>query len=135
MALDLSSFRKALASLEEAVAFSAPEADEHLRNIVRAGVVKNFEFTYELCWEFMKRWLETNVEPTVADGVTRRELFRLAAEQRLIDDVDAWMSYHEARNQTSQRYDAEVAEMACLAARDLFLNARALLTALEARND
>lgn len=71
------------------------------QDAVKAGVIQNFEFTYELCWKLMKRWLEKNYGNSYIDGVTRRELFRLAAESKLIDSVDEWMLYHQARNQTS----------------------------------
>ena len=105
------------------------------RDGIRAGVIQNFEVTYELCWKLMARWLKTNVGTSVVDGVTRRELFRLAAQQRLIADVDRWMRHHEARNLTSDVYDARQAEMAYRATAEFAHDARALLAALEARND
>ncbi len=140
MPLDLTSLQSAVAALEAAVTRSSDERllaslDDVTRNVFKAGVVQHFELTYELCWKFVKRWLETNVSPTVADGVTRRELFRHGAEQRLIDDVDRWMTHHHARNQTSHLYDAAIAEVVFDAARGFAGDARALLTALEARND
>ena len=51
-----------------------------------------------------------NINPESVDGVTRRELFRLAAENKLIVDVDLWMDFHQARNSASHIYDDEVAE-------------------------
>lgn len=51
--------------------------------------------------------MSENIGRTSVDGVTRRELFRLAAEYRLID-VDEWMFFHQARNQTSHTYDESV---------------------------
>ena len=109
--------------------------DDVARNAIKAGVVLHFEFTYELCWKFIKRWLETNIGPAVADGVTRRELFRLAAENRLLDDVDQWMRYHEARNLTSHIYQPEIAERVYNTAHQFAPDAARLLAALEARND
>lgn len=105
------------------------------QNGIRAGVIQNFEVTYELCWKLMDRWLSMNLGASVVDGATRRELFRLAAEQRLIADVDVWWQYHEARNITSHIYDARKAETVYRAIADFVHDARALLKALEARND
>lgn len=105
------------------------------QEVIKAGVIQNFEFTYELCWKFMKRWLETNLSPMIADGVTRRELFRLAAESRLIEDVQQWMRYHDARNQTAHIYDPQIAQDVYGTARGFAKDARKLLQALEARND
>jgi len=91
--------------------------------------------TFELCWKFMKRWLEMNVDPTGIDGVTRRELFRRAAENRLIDDVDQWMRHHAARNQTTHTYESEIAASVYEAVHEFAVDAAQLLAALEARND
>jgi len=140
VALVLSSLRKSVSSLAGVLAKSddtefMSSLDDVARNAVRAGVIKHFEFTYELCWKFIKRWLETNISPTAADGVTRRELFRLGAESRLIDDVEQWMRYHEARDLTSHIYQPEIAESVYNTAHDFARDAARLLAALEARND
>jgi nucleotidyltransferase substrate binding protein (TIGR01987 family) len=136
----LSSLEKAVSALAAVLAKSddaefMSQLDEVARNAIKAGVVQHFEFTYELCWKFIKRWLETNVSATDVDGVTRRELFRRAAENRLIDDVDQWIRYHAARNLTSQIYQPENAASVYATAHDFARDAARLLAALEARND
>ena len=113
MPLNLENLQNAIGSLEQALdvyrtlvdqedrALLMGDSEETLRRVLQSGVIKHFEFTYELSWLSIKRWLELNVSPNSADGVTRRELFRLGAENRLIDDVDRWMDHHSARNDTS----------------------------------
>jgi uncharacterized protein with HEPN domain len=58
----------------------------------------------------MKRWLAANLSPTEVDGVARRELFRIAAQQQLITDPLEWFQYHQARNLTCHIYDEATAE-------------------------
>ncbi len=61
----------------------------------------------------MRRWLEGNLSPGSTPGLMRKQLFRLAAEECLITDVEAWFRYHELRNLTSHTYDSEVAAEPC----------------------
>src|SRR3972149_414424 len=103
MPLELDSLEKAVAALKAVLAKSNDTEfmrglDEVARNAIKAGAIQYFEFTYELCWKFMKRWLETNISPTVADGVTRRGLFRLAAARRRIAAADPRVSEPSAPN-------------------------------------
>lgn len=140
MPLELDSLKKAVAALSSVMAKSDDAefmhgVDEIARNAIKSGVIQHFEFTYELSWKFIKRWIETNISPNAADGVTRRELFRLAAENRLIDDVEQWMRHHDARNQSSHTYEPVVAESVYAAAHGFTRDAQRLLAALEARND
>ncbi len=140
MRLNLSGFRGAIGSLAAVIERSEDRTamdrlDPIIRVAVRAGAIKHFEFTYELSWLSIKRWLETNVSPTTGDGVTRRELFRLAAESRLIDDVDRWMRYHQARNRTSHTYREATANEVYDVIPEFLADARLLLARLEARND
>ena len=110
--LNISSLQDAINSMKNAIRVyeSLKDMGEDERVVLRAGVIQNFEFTYELGWKFMKRWIEMNISPIAVDGVTRRELFRQAAENKLIVDVDKWMDFHKDRNRTSHIYDEEVAE-------------------------
>ena len=139
MSLDLSSIRKAIASLDRALDVSTEdrltEMPTDQQEVIKAGVIQNFDFTYGLCGKFIKRWLETNISPFIADGITRRELFRFAAENRLIEDVEQWMRYHETRNLTSHLYEAEVADRVYNITPVFAIDAAKLLQALEARND
>jgi nucleotidyltransferase substrate binding protein (TIGR01987 family) len=108
---------------------------KELQDVIQAGVIQNFEFTYELCWKFMKRWLEKNYGSSEVDGVTRRELFRLAAESQLIDKVDEWMFYHQARNQISHTYDKTVAFEIYQTSLKFLKPAQQLLQRLQDKND
>lgn len=139
MKLDLSSLRKAIESLEKTLKVAenkelAASLDDDAKDAIRAGGIQNFEFTYELCWKFMRRWLGINVGSTYVDGVTRRELFRLSAENRLISDVDQWMEYHDARNETAHTYNEDTADDVFETSRIFLPDAKKLLEALEERN-
>lgn len=139
MALDLSSLRKAVDSLDRATKVASfqikGKVNTDEEEVIRAGVIQNFEFTYELCWKFMKRWLEINISGAAVDGVSRKELFRLAAESQLISDVEVWFEYNKSRNETAHIYDGKIAEDVYAAAVRFAADARALLTALQEKND
>ena len=140
MKLVIDSLKSALISLEKAVDISIQkEKDKSVSqdelDVIQAGVIQNFEFTYELCWKFMKRWIEVNIGATYVDGVTRIELFRQASENRLISDVEKWVGFHRARNETSHIYDEEIAKFVYETAKVFLDDAKKFLKALEERND
>ena len=137
--LDLSSLKMAVGSLERAIHVACSQEkmamlDQDQKETIRAGVIQNFEFTYELSWKFMKRWLEHNLGSVYVDGLPRRELFRIAAEHQLIDCVDAWIVYHDARNETSHTYDQKKAEEVFQTATRFLADANILLSNLEKKN-
>lgn len=138
MKLELTSLENATASLERSINAAATFAatlPPEIKDSVLSGIIQNFEVAYELSWKMMKRWLETNISSESVDGVTRRELFRQAAENRLIDDVNLWMSFHAARNETSHTYDNDTAEEVRDSAEHFVAAAQSLLASLQARND
>jgi len=140
MSLDLSSLHKATQSLASAIAVATrAESDQQstmdLLNTLKAGVIQNFEFTFELCWKMIQRWIQVNVSPEAAEPRTKKDLFRLAAKKRLIDDPQAWFKYHEARNITSHAYNEENAEMIYRLAIDFCSAAEKLRKTLEMSND
>jgi nucleotidyltransferase substrate binding protein (TIGR01987 family) len=130
--LDLSSLRKALASLGRASrrALGAP-GDEELRD----AVIQRFEYTYELCWKMLKRHLESVVpDASRIDALSFRELVREGAERGLVSQVEPWLEYRHQRNQTSHTYNAATAESVFRTALAFEAAAAALLAELERRN-
>ncbi|MDR1052186.1 MAG: nucleotidyltransferase substrate binding protein, partial [Deltaproteobacteria bacterium] len=67
-------------------------------------------------------------------GVNRRELYRICAENSLIDDVGQWMEFHQARVRASHTYDETVAEEVFSAAGRFLSYARDCLKQLEERS-
>ena len=141
MKLDLSSLHKAVDSLEKTLKVAenkilAAGLDNDVKDAIRAGVIQNFEFTYELCWKFMRRWLRKNADVEEAEYPrTRKELFRLAARFGLIKEPLSWFSYSDARNLTSHTYDEDKAETVYQTAVGFLGDARYLLDKLQEHND
>jgi nucleotidyltransferase substrate binding protein (TIGR01987 family) len=137
--LDLTSLKKALAALQRVTnvyqRFIDHHASEDELEAVKSGVIQHFEFSYELSWKFIKRWLMINISPDIADGITRRELFRLGAENKLIDHIEQWMIFHGARNSTSHTYDQTIADEIFDIAYQFIPYAQNLLTQLEKKVD
>ncbi|MFT4925267.1 MAG: nucleotidyltransferase substrate binding protein (TIGR01987 family) [Phenylobacterium sp.] len=139
--LDFSSLNHAIGSLTESIEV----IDRYLTNggtvtepefrTFRAGVIQNFEFTYELSWKAMRVWLGENVGKTLIDGISRKELFRFAAEHYLIDDINSWFDYHRQRNQTSHTYEEKTAVEVYHCVRDFLADAQLLSTRLAEKND
>ncbi|CAN8139909.1 Nucleotidyltransferase substrate binding protein [uncultured Thiomicrorhabdus sp.] len=135
--LDFTALEKAISRLDESLKvvdeFKSTDSSPLLRTLI-SGVVQHFEFTYELSWKFIKRWLGENLGKSQVDGLSRQELFRLAAEYRLIESVENWMKFHRARNETSHTYNENTADEVFKVAVDFLPKATALLDALKAKN-
>ncbi|QKI88291.1 nucleotidyltransferase substrate binding protein [Thiomicrorhabdus xiamenensis] len=134
--LDFTALEKAISRLDESLKvvdeFKSTDSSPLLRTLV-SGVVQHFEFTYELSWKFIKRWLGENLGKSQVDGVSRQELFRLAAEYQLIDSVENWMLFHRARNETSHTYNENTADEVFKVAVQFLPEASKLLNALKAK--
>ncbi len=138
--LDLSPLALAIKALEKSWAVvsrmeSTAQSDSDLLDTLHSGVIQNFEVCYELSWKMIKRWLENNLSPDIADGISRRELFRHAHEQRLIDDVDLWMKFHFGRNQSSHVYSGETSIQVLQIAKEFPKHAQDLYIRITTRND
>jgi nucleotidyltransferase substrate binding protein (TIGR01987 family) len=132
MKLDLTSWKRALASLERAITRSttAPK-DEELRD----AVIQRFEYSYELSWKMLKRHLEQVVpDPGAVDQWSFQDLMRDAAERGLVAAVEPWIEYRYQRNMTAHVYDEQKARRVYESARLFIVDARALLAEVERRN-
>lgn len=127
-ALDLTPLRRAVASLDTALAKPKDE-------FVRDSVIQRFEYTYELSWKLLKRHLEWDEGASTIDQLTRKQLYRLAAEKGLIGAVEDWFAYHRARNNTSHAYNEATAEEVYETARRFSPEVHRLIAALESREN
>lgn len=138
--LDLSALQEAVASLTDGLeVVSDPlwfnAQSEKVRNTLIAGVIKNFEFVYEISVKMLKRQIELeSASPTEVDESNFREVLRAAGEKGLIADVEAWFKYRKMRNITAHTYDHDKAQQVYVDTLTFIADARALLQALEARN-
>lgn len=79
-----------------------------LNDLERDGVIQRFEYTFELSWKTLKKYLE------LYSGITEsniKNIFREAGNQRLISDVEIWFGYLKSRNETSHLYNSQTAEL------------------------
>ena len=139
MPLDFTPLGNAIAQLEKSLMYAnsaAARADPGLREQLRNSVIQCFEFTYELSWKMLKRYLEeTEASPTEIDISTFQNLIRLGNERALLrSDWRQWKTYRQARTDSSHTYDAAKAEAVFAVAPDFLVEARHLLDALTRRS-
>lgn len=140
LSLDYTPLGKAIAQLEKSLKYAyspAALADPGLREQLRNSVIQCFEFTYELSWKMLKRYLEaTEASPAEIDISTFQNLIRLGNERSLLrSDWRQWKTYRQARTDSSHTYDANKAEAVFTVAADFLDEASALLDELMRRSD
>ena len=133
--LDYSSLEKAVTTLEVAIHSFDSRKDSmkpEERDLMRDGVIQRFEYTFELAWKTIKRYIEMyGLEK--ADTLNNRELFRVGFENGLIRDAARWFDYLTDRNQTSHIYNPDVAADVFASAENFLTDARYLLDQLKER--
>ncbi len=139
MSLDYTPLGNAIAQLEKSLTYAnsaAAMADPGLREQLRNSVIQCFEFTYELSWKMLKRYLEeTQASPADIDMSTFQNLIRLGNERALLrSDWRQWKIYRQARTDSSHTYDATKAEAVFAVAPDFLVEARALWNELTRRS-
>lgn len=69
----------------------------------KAGAIQAFEFSYEVSWKMMKRFLEAR---GVVTG-SPKTIFRSAAVEKIIEDPEIWFEFQKKRNLTVHTYNQE----------------------------
>ncbi|MBN1930729.1 MAG: nucleotidyltransferase substrate binding protein [Desulfobacterales bacterium] len=106
-----SNYKKALRQLEKFI------DKGNLTELEKQGLIKVFEYTYELAWTTLKDFLEYRGQTDIYGS---RDAIRKAFELGLIDDGENWMDMLESRNKTSHTYNEEIAEEICRAIVDIY---------------
>lgn len=138
--LDLNALNQAVTSLQQALqdsqdpAFTASLTPSQRRLII-AGVIQNFEFSYELCYKMLKRQLEQDAAvPADIDQLSFKDLIRTAFEAGLLAEPELWFEFRRQRNITSHTYDQLKAQSVYQTAMIFLPQAQAVLAKLEQRN-
>lgn len=119
---------KAMKQLEAGISQSSSDP---LNDLMRDGVIQRFEFTMDLCWKLLQRYLKEVVQVDEASIRSKKDLFREAARIKIIADAEAWIGHYEARNETSHVYDTERAEKVFNRVPQFFEDAKHLLEQLK----
>ena len=101
-------FERAIQRLEEGLTrYQADTGDTQVRD----GLVQRFEFTYELGYKVLKRYLEyASANPEQFDQMTFQDLIRTGNEQGLLlGDWTDWRGFRDMRARTSHTYNEDVA--------------------------
>ena len=126
--LNLEPLERAIDQLRSGFNQSHANSDNEL---LRDGVIQRFEYTMDLSWKMIQRYLKHIAQVEESAIRTKKDLFREAGRLGLITNVEAWFGYYEARNETSHTYDPQIAE-AVFKQAELFLpDAMSLLKALK----
>ncbi|MCE2458989.1 MAG: HI0074 family nucleotidyltransferase substrate-binding subunit [Dehalococcoidia bacterium] len=140
MALDLSPLEAAVMQLEEALEIHDSElalSDPRLKRHLRAAVIQAFEFTYELSFRMLRRYLElASPNPAEIDGLVFNEIIRESYRQALVrSELPVWREYRRNRGTTSLTDNEEKAQEVFESVPDFLQDARYLLNRLRERSE
>lgn len=119
--INIQPFEKALKSLSQIL-------NETKNAITRDAAIQRFEYTFELSWKLLKRYFKLNNN---LDLFNVKDIFREGGKQGLIEKVESWFEYLEARNLTSHTYDETIAEKVYAKAKEFEKEASLLLTQIK----
>ena len=99
-----SNYRKALAQLQKFI------DKGKLSDLEEQGLIKAFEYTYELAWNTLKDFLEYKGQTGIYGP---RDAIRKAFQLGLIEDGEDWMDMFRSGNQTAHTYNEETSKEVC----------------------
>jgi nucleotidyltransferase substrate binding protein (TIGR01987 family) len=140
MTLDLTSFKNAIAQLEEALMlYDSDLARAHARLALhlRAAAIQAFEFTYEISFKTLKRYLEnTEANPAEIANMDFSELIRKGYELGLLQaEISDWREFRKDRGTTSHAYNEAKAQDVFETIPAFLKEARFLFTQIQSRQE
>ena len=134
MIIDLTSFEQSIDRLAEILERYQKEPQDLA---VQDSVVQRYEYTYELAYKTLKRFLEmTSANPSAFDIMSFQDLIRSGNEKELLkSDASTWLGFRDKRNLTSHTYDSSKAQEVITIAPVFYAEAIYLRDRIRERND
>lgn len=99
----LAHYSKALAQLGEGIALASERDPSTLE---REGIIKRFEYTFELAWNTLKDYMSDQGEKIHGP----RDAIKIAFNRGIIEGGQTWMDMIDSRNETVHTYNQDTAE-------------------------
>lgn len=136
MSLDLSSLENAVGQFKDALDTYYDETIQNspkYKKYMRSAVIQSFEYTYELTFKMIKRYLGAVMSnPAETASMSFKDIIREAYKRDLVcSDVSVWDQYRENRGITSHTYDEEKAQDVFEAASVFLHDAQFVLSSLQ----
>lgn len=130
--LDLTSFEKAINSLDEIIIRYDKESFD---SAIRDAVIQRFEYTYSLSVKMIKRYFNLSLaENEEVDAMDFNQTIRQANQMGLLlSNLEKWTEYRQKRNLTSHTYDEKKALEVVAVVKDFEKDAKFLFNELKKR--
>jgi nucleotidyltransferase substrate binding protein (TIGR01987 family) len=93
----------------------------------RDGIIKRFEFTFELVWKAIQEYARFSG----LEVVSPRDAFRVAADLKIIDNPEDWFVFLKDRNETTHLYSEDQAKEIFLHIPDFIKKVEGMILKLE----
>lgn len=113
-------FEKAASRLAETLALKPTQVHQD-------ATIQRFEFTFELAWKAIQSFaFQKGVKV-----ISPKDSIRIAAQLGLIEDIDQWFDFLDARNLSSHIYDEKMAKAVYYEVKKFYLEVIRLLKKLK----
>ena len=127
---DLTNIKNAIITLEEAINYYNTDVEQPIKNMYADSCIQRFEYTYELSWKIMKKYLKQFFNKSEQE-LTMKNIFRYIQGYGLIKDWTKWVEYNEVRNNTSHEYNFNKAQFVLTVLQTFLEDVKYFITCLE----
>ncbi len=102
--IDISYLKSCIKSLTDCYKDYTETQDPKIKEYIEDACVKRFEFSLEISWKIMKRFLKLRYAKTDQE-LTMNNIFRFMENYDFIPSWKSWQNYYSKRNNTAHEYN------------------------------
>ncbi|MBR2068967.1 MAG: HI0074 family nucleotidyltransferase substrate-binding subunit [Candidatus Gastranaerophilales bacterium] len=123
--LDISRLLSCIESLKKCYQDLKEVTDSKFQEYVEDACIKRFEYTVEISWKIMKRFLKLQYGK-IDKELTMNNIFRLMEGYEFISSWEKWRDYYNKINDTSHEYNQNKAKIILNSIEDLIADSQYL---------